>query len=92
MYQIKYSYSSEYICYDDGCHLRKFCRNPIRRDLTPTTKKLASLPIMVDKMHIAGHVDAWCLENCDSRKVKELENVSWPAGTRARVVIIKSSS
>ena len=43
MYQIKYSYSSEYISYDDGCHLRKFCRNPIRRDLTPTTKKLASL-------------------------------------------------
>ena len=68
----------EYICYDDGCHVNKFCTNPIRKDLTGTTKKLALLPIMVDKMHITGHVDAWCLENCDSRKVKDLEKVRAP--------------
>ena len=30
---------------------------------------------MVDKMHIAGHVDAWCLDNCDSRKIKDLDEV-----------------
>ena len=69
---------TEYICYDDGCHLNKFCTNPIRKDLTGTTKKLALLPIMVDKVHIAGHVDAWCLENCDSRKAKDLEKVRAP--------------
>ena len=55
--------------------MRKFCQNTIRKDLTDTTKRLASVRIMVDKMHIAGHVDAWCLENCDSRKIKDLDEV-----------------
>lgn len=36
---------------------------------------MASLNIVVDKMHIKGHVDPWCLENCDARKVNELEKV-----------------
>lgn len=66
---------AEYICYDDGCHLRKFCQNPVRKDITSITKRLASLLIMVDKIHIAGHVDAWCLENCDSWKIKALQEV-----------------
>ena len=48
----------------------------MRKDIT----RLALLPIMVDKMHIAGHVDAWCLENCDSRKIKALEEVCWGSG------------
>lgn len=26
-------------------------------------------------MHIAGHVDPWCLKTCDARKVKDLEKV-----------------
>ena len=68
--------NAAYICYDDGCHLRKLCRNPVRRELSDTSKCLASIPIMVDKMHIAGHVDAWCLENCDSRNVTELNKVN----------------
>ena len=59
-------YITDYICYDDVCHLRKFYQNPVRRELTSTTQQMASIPIMVDKMHIAGHVDTWCLDNCDS--------------------------
>ena len=47
----------------------------MRKDLTDTTKQLASLSILVDKMHIAGHVDARCLENRDSRKIKDLDKV-----------------
>ena len=65
-----------YICYDDGCHLRKFARNPIRKDLTPTSKKIASLEIVVNKMHMAGHVDKLCMANCDPRNIAELNNVS----------------
>ena len=48
----------------------------MRRDLTATTKKIASLQVVVDKMHMAGHIDKWCLANCDSRKIAELDNVS----------------
>lgn len=65
----------EYICYDDGCHLKKFAENPVRCNITATAQKIASLKIMVDKMHILGHTDKWCLEHCDSRK-EELKMVS----------------
>ena len=46
-----------YICYDDGCHLRRFAQQPHRKNVTATSQKLASLEIVVDKMHIAGHKD-----------------------------------
>ena len=46
-----------YVCYDDGCHLRKFARHPSRKDITETAKHIASLEILVDKMHMAGHID-----------------------------------
>ena len=60
---------AEYICYDDGCHLRKYARNTFRREQieTPTAKKLASVEIVIDKMHMSGHVDQWCRKNCDPR-------------------------
>ena len=45
-------------------------------DITPTAERIASLDIVVDKMHMAGHVDKWCKENCDARSRKELDNVS----------------
>jgi len=66
--------SIEYICYDDGCHLQKFVQS-LKRTLTPTAEKLASLSIYVDKLHIKGHTGPWCLENCDPRKVDDLEGV-----------------
>ena len=43
--------------------------------LTQIAEKLASLSIYVDKLHIKGHTDPWCLENCDPRKVDDLEGV-----------------
>ena len=67
---------TEYICYDDGCHLRKFSRNASRRDLTKTAQKLASVEIVTDKLHMEGHVDKWCLTNCDPHLFNDLDNVS----------------
>ena len=66
-----------YTIYDDGCHLRNFARNPCRKDTTSTSQQLACLEIVVDKMHIAGHKDPWCLQNCDSRKIPELQKVNY---------------
>ena len=65
----------DHICYDDGCHLRKFVQNPTRSNVTPTAQRLANMRIAVDKMHIKGHIDPWCLANCDPRKIKELDEV-----------------
>lgn len=65
----------EYICYDDGCHLRKFARHPSRRDITVTAQKLASMEIVIDKLHMTGHIDTWCLANCDPHLFNDLDNV-----------------
>lgn len=67
-----------YICYDDGCHLSKYATNPCRRDLTPITQAISQMSIVIDKMHMAGHVDAWCKENCDPRKFRDLDEVYVP--------------
>lgn len=65
-----------YVIYDDGCHLRKFAQNRSRRDLTSAAKRLSEISIVVDKMHMKGHVDRWCKENCDARNIEELREVN----------------
>ena len=45
----------EFICYDDGCHLRKYATNSSRCDLTATTTLLSQVEIVIDKLHFAGH-------------------------------------
>ena len=72
-----FHYHAEYVCYDDGCHLKKYSTNPCRKDLTATSKKIAQLSIVVDKMHMAGHVDSWCKRNCDPRNFKDLDAVGF---------------
>ena len=37
--------------------------------------KLAAINIVFDKLHFAGHVDAWCHANCDPYNVEELKEV-----------------
>ena len=63
-----------YLCYDDGCHLKKFANNPIRKDLTQIAKQLSKLSIVIDKMHFKGHIDPWCKENCNPYKYRECKD------------------
>ncbi len=66
------------IClYDDGCHLRKFAQNPCRKDATPTATVISGLNIVVDKLHMKGHVDPWCKANSDAKSFTDLDNVRW---------------
>ena len=65
-----------FVCYDDACHLTKFAKNPVRADLTPQAKQLASVQMVVDKMHMKGHVDKWCKENCDAKSFPDLDKVN----------------
>lgn len=66
----------EYICYDDGCHLRKYARNTKRNKVSLAAAALANVEMVIDKLHMRGHVDKWCAENCDPNKFKELDDVS----------------
>ena len=47
----------------------------MRRDLTNWTKKISELEIVIDKMHFAGHIDAWCRDVCDPHKHRNLDKV-----------------
>ena len=65
----------EFICYDDGCHLQRYARHISRKDLTGTTKRLAQIEILVNKLHMRGHTDPWCKANCDASAFSELDKV-----------------
>lgn len=66
---------AEFIVYDDACHLRKFAGNPTRSSTTEQSKQLASVEMVVDKMHMRGHTDKWCQQHCDAAKFQQLDNV-----------------
>jgi len=55
--------------------LRKYARHNSRSSITPTAIKLAQVEIVIDKMHLTGHTDDWCLANCDPKQFKELDHV-----------------
>ena len=59
----------------DGCHLRKYSRNPVRAKLTDVATRMSRWNIVIDKMHFSGHSDPWCRENCNPNNVKELDKV-----------------
>ena len=42
---------------DDACHLRRFARNPVCSQLTKQTKQIAATEMVVDKIHMKGHID-----------------------------------
>ena len=65
----------EFICYDDGCHLRKFAQQSARKNVTIIAQKLSETEIVIDKLHMAGHMDKWCKENCDPHHFQALDKV-----------------
>ena len=72
---MKYGSIAGYVCYDDGCHLKKYATNPVRHNQTETAIRIATSKIVIDKFHFKGHTDAWCKEHCDPNKCKDLNEV-----------------
>ena len=67
----------EFLCYDDGCHLRKFANNPVRSTLTDTTKRIAAMEIIIDKIHFKEHINLWCRRYCNPNDFDELKKSTW---------------
>ena len=44
--------------------------------ISPAATALANVEIVVDKLHMRGHTDKWCAENCDPHNFEELNDVS----------------
>ena len=38
-------------------------------------QKLATVEIVIDKLHMAGHIDKWCKMTCDPHLFSDLVNV-----------------
>jgi hypothetical protein len=58
-----------------NCNFRFALRKNVanRNDVT---KFFASIGKNIDRFHFGNHIDAWCIENCDSNKVRELDGVN----------------
>ena len=48
---------TEFISYDDACHLKKYAQNSVRRNITRTAQKMAEMEMIVDRFHVKNHVD-----------------------------------
>ena len=70
-----YFFKPEFVCYDDGCPLRRYATNPCRRNLTPQSIQLANTEIVIDKLHMAWHTDTWCRQHCVAVLCSELHNI-----------------
>ena len=66
----------EVLVYDDICHLVAFALNHIRLKRNTTTEYFNSLKFAIDKFHFKNHVDAYCHENYNPRKLSELDCVN----------------
>ena len=77
----------EFCVYDDACRLRRFLEKRINsRKYRPNRLeniRPGKIKYVVDRLHIKGHTEAWCLENCDSKLYPELKGVNTEASMRA---------
>ena len=64
-----------FIAYDDGCSLLKYACNNERSEKTKTAESMAKLNIVIDQMHMKGHIDAWCKKTCDLKLFPEIDKV-----------------
>ena len=72
---LSYCYS-ERIIYDDACHMKKYCVNPVQQKVTAVSKRLAKMDMVVDKLQFSNHVDLWCKGNYNPHDQNELREVS----------------
>ena len=63
-----------HIVYDDGCHLKRFV-DGMYIDNETERLKLFLYKFVVDKLHIKGHTEKWCHENCSPYLFLELLDV-----------------
>ena len=63
----------QYIIYDDACHLKKFVQKRVKENPTDRLVEFNKYPFIVDKLHIQGHVDPWCLANCNPKDHADLK-------------------
>ncbi|XP_044170028.1 uncharacterized protein LOC122954064 isoform X3 [Acropora millepora] len=69
---MKHRCDGERIIYDDACHMKKYCVNPVQQKVTAVSKRLGKMDMVVDKLQSRNHVDLWCKGNCNPHDQNEL--------------------
>ena len=64
----------EYIVYDDGCHLKRFCQS--RSEVSERAKIIKTKKFVVDKLHIQNHTDHDCKKNCHPNLFPDLKPIN----------------
>ena len=62
------------IFYDDASHLKRYAQNPVRKDASDITRKMATMDMVCDRFHFANHTDKWCKKKCNPFKTANLCN------------------
>ena len=65
IFHVDFVFKTEFICYDDACHLKKYAKNSVRRNVTRTTQKMDEMEMIVHRFHFKNHVDRWCKGHCN---------------------------
>ena len=73
IFDADFVFITEFICYDDACHLKKYAQNSVRRNITRTAEKMAEMEMIVDRFHFKNHVDRWCKEHCNPYNCNDLK-------------------
>ena len=64
----------KYIVYDDACHLKQFCQS--RLHTSQRARIFENKIFVVDKLHIQGHKDPYCLANCHPKLFEDVNEVN----------------
>lgn len=48
---VLYYYCTNFLIYDDACHLKRYACNPVRKDVTATSKFISGTKIVMDKIN-----------------------------------------
>ena len=73
IFYIDFVFITEFVCYDDACHLKKYAQNRMCRNITGTNQKMADTEMMIDRFHFKNHVDPWCKQPCNPYKSDDIK-------------------
>ena len=59
-------FTTEFICYDDACHLKKYAQGSGCRNVTLTTQKMAKMEMIIDRFYFKNPVDLCCKDHCNT--------------------------
>ena len=65
-----------FIVYDDACHLKRYIDGRTLITWSDRLNSFQARSFAVDKMHIKGHTEKWCHDNCHPKLFPQLKDAN----------------